>query len=122
MQTILHEYDFIIVNIKGVVIIMVSCFIFNKNSTRMWLFVLLEECLMLKMLLPFFLASDHNQKSVIVRKACKNPLFGTFWWSARHFPETFHCGFRKNQMCRSIVYIRTFGEDECRSQVTACGK
>lgn len=54
MQTILHEYDFIIVNIKSVVIIMVSCFIFNKNSTRMWLFVLLEECLMLKMLLKTF--------------------------------------------------------------------
>lgn len=33
----------------------------------------------------FFLASDNNQKSVIVRKACKNRLFGTFWWSARHF-------------------------------------
>lgn len=126
MSTILHEFDFIIVNIKCVVIIMVSCFILNQNSTRMWLFVLLEECLMLKMLVEnicvnpaFFLASDHNQKSVIVRKACKKRLFGTLWWSARHFPEIFHCVFGKNQMCRSIVYICTFGEDECRSQVTA---
>lgn len=67
----------------------------------------------------FFWASDHNQKSVIVRKASKNSLFGTFWWSARHFPETFHCGFRKNQMCRSMVHIRTFGENECGSQMTA---
>lgn len=37
----------------------------------------------------FFLASDHNQTSGVVRKACKNHWSGTFWWSARHFTDTF---------------------------------
>lgn len=81
--------------------------LYNKNSTRMRLFALLEQCLMLKMLLKtcvypaffFFLASDHNQKSVVVRKACKNRLFGTFWWSARHFTEIFHRFIENRSFC-----------------------
>lgn len=90
MSTILHEFDFIIVNIKCVVIIMVSCFILNQNSTRMWLFVLLEECLMLKML---------------VENICVNPAF--FWHqitirsqllSERHVKNVclVHCGGQRD--------------------------